>query len=463
MLNKIIFVASHLGYPMDKTPLGGGAMVAMHLAQEWSGLRNRDFEVTTIGSGPQSPHPNVSYVSLRPPLLPGESIALLSEFRYARFSRWFEKKSARWILERPSEFSPSNTCIIVNDISESPDLAALALQGYPILSIWHVDVVDYFNRLYLKNALPGEWLTKGYEKIRLGALSRFFPDILKLVFEKERETIFWANRLIFPSTLMAQRAQVLYKGLLTPDEFEKRQLIVPWGTWKTENDPALQEPHVQKEKRKLESQYRISPQSRVLLTVSRLSPEKGLDLLLKSVALIEKRNPALAKDICLFICGEAAFMRGAAYERTVRALAQKLKLARVYFPGYLSPLQKRAFFGVADLFISPSVHESYGLTLVEAMAGGCGVLSSDHYGARDFIKPEFGVIASYTNSFSRSKILGRELEILLTDKTRLQAMGKAAAIAASTMRFEDAARKISDAALTEIRKEKIPLSAKMLG
>ncbi len=43
MRNKIVFVAAHLGYPMDKTPLGGGAMVGVHLSQIL-GKQNQDFD-----------------------------------------------------------------------------------------------------------------------------------------------------------------------------------------------------------------------------------------------------------------------------------------------------------------------------------------------------------------------------------------------------------------------------------
>jgi glycosyltransferase involved in cell wall biosynthesis len=432
---------------MDKTPLGGGAMIATHLSRALSAWKDPDFEAISIGSGPQSPGIEVSYVSLKPPLFQGESIALLSELRYARFSRWFERKSARWILERRAEFPPSKTCIIVNDISEAPELSALASLGYPILSIWHVDVVDYFNRLYLKNALPGQWLTKAYEKIRLKKAASFFPDILKLVFEKERETVFWSSRLIFPSKPMAQRAQALYKDLVKPEEFERKSLVVPWGTWEERLDPIL----VEEEAQRLAQRYQISPESRVLLTVSRISPEKGLDFLIKAVKILEETRPAEAKKICLFICGEPAFMRGAAYAKKVEALAQKLRYARIFFPGYLAPLQKRAFFKLGDLFISPSVHESYGLTLVEAMAGGCGVLSSDHYGARDFIKPEFGKIVSYSSGYAPQKVLAAALDELLKDKSKLQEMGRKADKAARAMRFEDAARTIIKAAMTEIR------------
>jgi hypothetical protein len=43
---------------------------------------------------------------------------------------------------------------------------------------------------------------------------------------------------------------------------------------------------------------------------------------------------------------------------------------RVVFPGYVAGRRKQAFFRLADLYGSPSRHESYGLTLLEALRAG---------------------------------------------------------------------------------------------
>ncbi len=449
MRNKIVFVAAHLGYPMDKTPLGGGAMVGVHLSQIL-GKQNQDFDFVCLGSGPEPPSAQVSYAALKPPLFPGEHISLLSEFRYARFSRWFEKKSAGWILDRASEFTPQNTCIIVNDISESPDIAALSRRGYPILSLWHVDVVDYFNRLYLKEIIPGRWLTSIYEKLRTSKARRFVPDIFKLVFEKEREIVLGSRRLIFPSQTMKERLASHYPHLMPAQELSAKGIVLPWGTWSEPIEPAL----VQEEVKNISEKYQLSKDNHVLLTVSRISPEKGLDILLKAVQILEKKRPDLAGQIRLFICGEPAFMRGRSYADKISRLAKNLKLARVFFPGYLSAPRKKAFFEVSDLFISPSIHESYGLTIVEAMAGGCPILAGDHYGAKDLISPEFGRIAPYRGPYTPPASLSVHLQALLSDKEELKKMRIHSQQAASKMRFENAAQKIADLAMSEIAESK---------
>ena len=50
----IVFIGSHLGYPMDRTPLGGGAMVGMHLARRLAAL-DSGLRLAALGSGPEAP------------------------------------------------------------------------------------------------------------------------------------------------------------------------------------------------------------------------------------------------------------------------------------------------------------------------------------------------------------------------------------------------------------------------
>src|SRR5438034_10920906 len=54
---------------------------------------------------------------------------------------------------------------------------------------------------------------------------------------------------------------------------------------------------------------------------------------------------------------------------------------RVVFLGHVVGEHKAALLQRADLFVSPSRHESYGLTIAEAAAAGCRIISHPHYGA----------------------------------------------------------------------------------
>jgi len=108
----------------------------------------------------------------------------------------------------------------------------------------------------------------------------------------------------------------------------------------------------------------------VIMTLSRLSPEKGIERLLEAMRFVDG-------NVRVWICGAAAYMKGKRYERKLRRMADE----RVEFLGHVTGDRKAALLQRADVFVSPSRHESYGLTIAEAQAAGCRIISHCHYGA----------------------------------------------------------------------------------
>jgi glycosyltransferase involved in cell wall biosynthesis len=429
----IVFIGAHLGYPMDRTPLGGGAMVGLRLVRHWaaSGLSG----LTVLGSGLEAPTSGVEYVRL--PEGPGHDLVRLSEFEYARFCRTFEAASTDWLLRRRDRLPPETTAVLVNDVSEGPTVVRLAEAGYPIVSLWHVDVVDYFNKLYLYSLVPPQHLTRLYERcLRLG-LGGAVPDLLRIVFEKQRETVAHSRRLIVPSRAMAETLTRCYEGETPGGGLAERIQVVPWGAF-ADAAPEPSEALLSE----LRGRYRIGPKTTVLMTLSRISPEKGIHLLIESLRRLEDDGRLEGRDVVLLICGEASFMQGAAYCRRVRAAAKGLRQVRAFFPGYLDPAAKKAHFRLARLFVSPSVHESYGLNIVEAMQAGRAVLASDHYGVHDILDESCGLVVPYPSLAEAPGRLARALESLLAADGRLEAMGRAAAARAAAMPFAKAAETV---------------------
>lgn len=441
-MREIVFVASHVGYPMDRTPLGGGATVGVQLARAWA--KDVGFKLTVAGSGPEAPAPGVNYVRL-----PGSDFDLvkLSELAYARFCRRFEAAATEFVLRRAA--AGPKPCVVVNDISEGPDVKRLREAGCPIVSIWHVDVVDYFNKMYFRGVFAPERVTGAFERIRPWA-GWAVPDVLKLVFEKQRQTVKHSSRLVLPSRAMVETLRRCYGGGNgTGADLERRALVVPWGGW-TES---VDERAAAERALELRRHYQLGSGTRVLMTLSRLAPEKGIHLLFEALRRLES-SPGAPEELCLFVCGEAAFMQGAVYERRLRRLAGGFRRYRVFFPGYVAGLEKHAFFRNAQLFLSPSIHDSYGLTVVEALRAGLPVLASDHYGVSEIFAQEgatdrargFGRTVRYAGADPAAALAG-ELETLLADPAALKAMGERARRAGGDMTFEQAAKRVAQAAL----------------
>lgn len=104
---------------------------------------------------------------------------------------------------------------------------------------------------------------------------------------------------------------------------------------------------------------------RILLSVGRLENYKGVDRALAALSVL----PA---DFALQVVGD-----GPAKDSLVR-LADELGLsARVTFAGHLPEGEVHRWLRTADVLISMSERESFGITLAEAAVSGAGVVASD--------------------------------------------------------------------------------------
>jgi spore coat protein SA len=210
--------------------------------------------------------------------------------------------------------------------------------------------------------------------------------------------------------------------------------VLPWGSWAREG---------RGDSEGVRREFGVPLEARVLLTLSRISPEKGQDLLLEALWDWEQREDYPRHPLWLFICGEAAFMQGRRFLRKLEALAARLKRTRVWFPGYVTGDRKRAFLSLADLYVFPSRHESYGLTLMEALAAGLPAVCLDHHGARSVMKEEFGELVPASR-------LRDAIARLLADDEKRKRMGEAAREFAARERFEDRAAELARLVLQHI-------------
>jgi len=107
-----------------------------------------------------------------------------------------------------------------------------------------------------------------------------------------------------------------------------------------------------------------------LLFLGRLSPQKGLDLLLPAFERILRTRG----DLWLVLAGPD--YRG--YEADVRRMVRELGVEhRVLFTGLLAHEQKLAACVDAELFVLPSYAENFGVVIIEALACGLPVVISD--------------------------------------------------------------------------------------
>jgi glycogen synthase len=116
---------------------------------------------------------------------------------------------------------------------------------------------------------------------------------------------------------------------------------------------------------------------RVIVNVGRLTIQKGLPNLIRAAQLVIQREP----KTLLLIVGS-----GEQYAELV-ALASDLGIGKnVIFADFQRGKRWRDAFGVADLFVMPSVSEPFGLTPLEAIGYGAPALVSKQSGVSEVLR-----------------------------------------------------------------------------
>jgi len=116
----------------------------------------------------------------------------------------------------------------------------------------------------------------------------------------------------------------------------------------------------------------ISPDSRILLYVGRLAKEKNLGLLLEAVADVF-RTDSKAR---LWLVGDGPFRD----ECVARVRAAGIG-DRVRFVGFVAREEVSRYYSAADLFVFPSITETQGLVVQEAMMHGLPAIVATGGGA----------------------------------------------------------------------------------
>jgi glycosyltransferase involved in cell wall biosynthesis len=104
----------------------------------------------------------------------------------------------------------------------------------------------------------------------------------------------------------------------------------------------------------------------IALMVSRLEKEKNIELAIKAFSRIVKKN----RFARLVIAGD-----GSNLNNLKKLVREKKLLNNISFIGWQSDLV--SYFKTADVFINTSNYEGYGLALLEALASGCLILTTD--------------------------------------------------------------------------------------
>jgi glycosyltransferase involved in cell wall biosynthesis len=150
----------------------------------------------------------------------------------------------------------------------------------------------------------------------------------------------------------------------------------------------------------------------MILTVAALIPRKGVDTLIAALARLRS-----APTATLVVCGEG-------YARdSLLAMCRELGVTdRVRFCGWIGRDEIPRYFAACDVFVLASRLEASGNVLLEAMASGRPVITTDSGGPPEYVRAgETGYVVEPGNVSS----LAERLDRLLSDAALREGMGKA--------------------------------------
>lgn len=243
----------------------------------------------------------------------------------------------QWTQQRPD---------VVHIVTEGPlgssAIAAARKLGIPVSSDFHTNFHSYS------------------QHYGLGLLQKFVAGYLRKLHNRTDATLVPTQELL--ETLHQegyQNLQVVARGVET-------QLFNPV-----------------KRSNKLRSQWGVREDQQVVIYVGRISAEKNLPLLLRAFAQMRTLNP----DLKLVMVGDGP----------IRASLQQ-QHPDCIFAGMRTGEDLAAHYASADIFLFPSMTETYGNVTVEAMASGLAVVAYRYAAAAEHIEHEMnGLVAEYGN------------------------------------------------------------------
>lgn len=316
-----------LTFNYEYPPLGGGGGVVHALIAEEMAKRHRVWVVTSLFDGLPRHEERGTLNILRVPVLGrrDQSVASFMSMLTYLPGAWFE--AARLLRHERIDVIHSHFAVPTGPASLPP------------AKLWHVPHVL---------SLHGGDI---YDPSKSLSPHRLAPM---------RSAVRWVLRgsdaVVAQSTNTRDNARRFY-GFTGPIE------IVPLG---------IRQPSVRPASREM---LGLPGDAFLAITVGRLVKRKGLEMLV--AALVAPTND----QHHLVIVGD-----GPERPMLERLVKERGLIDRVHFLGRVDEDRKWQLLQAADVYVSSTMHEGFGLVYLEAMAAGIPVVTFDHGGQVDFLK-----------------------------------------------------------------------------
>ncbi len=169
---------------------------------------------------------------------------------------------------------------------------------------------------------------------------------------------------------------------------------------------------------------------RRLLVVARLEQNKGVNYLIESLSSLRKARD----DFFLDIVGDGNM------RESLESMVSELDLTEfVRFHGMLKKEQVAEYMSQCDFLILPSLSETFGCVLIEAMACGKPVVATNNSGPQEIVTPQTGILVEPANS----EVLKDAIDYMLDNYCSYSA-NEISQYAFETFSLESAGKKLNE-------------------
>jgi len=271
-----------------------------------------------------------------------------------------------------------------------------------------------------KNDVPFVLSVRGAPKIEWGSKRRqifmkiYFKTLFSTALERSDIVIIPTKGLLkdYPKLKKCNNIKVVPNGI----DFETFSKYNKWINWKK---PPMKG---------------LGKFDNTLLFVGSLVEGKGIKTLLRSFERVLKKFP----NTCLVIVGNGPM------ESNIKDRSKRKEYAeKIFLPGYISEQDKLSqIYSYSDLFVFPSLAETFGRVVLESMAAGTPCLVSDIGALLSVIQDgEFGFSAQRKNPKDFAKKIEYFFEM---EENKREQLEKKVVEYARSHSWEDVARQMED-------------------
>ena len=325
----------------------------------------------------------------------------------------------------------------VNDAGESyqyPDAVRFEIeeqdlesyrQAADFLNTSNVDVVSLQHEFGIFGGPSGSHLLALLRELRVPVVTTLHTVLLKPNADQYRvmqRLIALSSRLV----VMTERGRTILRQVyqVPPARID----LIPHGIPDTEFYPSD----------RYKDQFGVAGKT-VLLTFGLLSPNKGIEHVLNALPDILAEFP----DVVYILLGAThpneLRTRGDAYRLGLEAIAKKNAIENnvIFLNRFVELNELTEFIGAADLYITPYLDEAQitSGTLAYAFGAGKAVISTPYWHAAELLGDRRGVLVP----FADSRAIAREVNALLRDETRRNAISENAYNSGRAMVWSNAA------------------------